>query len=165
MVVALQRGKKQKNRFWSFKWFMVMDRAGWLWRRKSSDKSPGGSDNLVSVSSHSEQCSDDQVQHHALILYHLHLFHFIWAVWLQLLPFTFSSMYSEFTIILKTLALFSVVGHWYFLGKMFPTTWVWSISNLTQESFILYKRNPNLSSTDPTFHPVVWFSHTLFSQV
>lgn len=72
---------------------MVMDRAGWLWRRKSSDKSPGGSDNLVSVSSHSEQCSDDQVQHHALILYHLHLFHFIWAVWLQLLPFTFSSMF------------------------------------------------------------------------
>ncbi|KAF8658164.1 hypothetical protein HU200_059637 [Digitaria exilis] len=53
---------------------MVMDRAGWLWRRKSSDKSPGGSDSLVSVSLHSEQCPDDQVQHHALILYHLHLF-------------------------------------------------------------------------------------------
>jgi hypothetical protein len=46
---------------------MVMDRAGWLWRRKSSDKSPGGSDSSLSVSSHSEQCSDDQVQHHALI--------------------------------------------------------------------------------------------------
>ncbi|WVZ88563.1 hypothetical protein U9M48_035069 [Paspalum notatum var. saurae] len=41
---------------------MVMDRAGWLWRRKSSDKSPGGSDSSVSVSSHSEQCSDDQGQ-------------------------------------------------------------------------------------------------------
>ncbi|CAN6330666.1 unnamed protein product [Urochloa humidicola] len=49
---------------------MVMDRAGWLWRRKSSDKSPGGSDSSMSVSSHSEQCSDDQVQHHALILDH-----------------------------------------------------------------------------------------------
>ncbi|CAL5098107.1 unnamed protein product [Urochloa decumbens] len=41
---------------------MVMDRAGWLWRRKSSDKSPGGSDSSLSVSSHSEQCSDDQGQ-------------------------------------------------------------------------------------------------------
>jgi len=41
---------------------MVMDRAGWLWRRKSSDKSPGGSDSSMSVSSHSEQCSDDQGQ-------------------------------------------------------------------------------------------------------
>ncbi|XP_062202200.1 filament-like plant protein 1 [Phragmites australis] len=39
---------------------MVMDRASWLWRRKSSDKSPGGSDSSMSVSSHSEQCSDDQ---------------------------------------------------------------------------------------------------------
>ncbi|XP_022684304.1 uncharacterized protein LOC101786921 [Setaria italica] len=41
---------------------MVMDRASWLWRRKSSDKSPGGSDSSMSVSSHSEQCSDDQGQ-------------------------------------------------------------------------------------------------------
>lgn len=41
---------------------MVMDRAGWLWRRKSSDKSPGGSDSSLSVSSHSEQYSDDQGQ-------------------------------------------------------------------------------------------------------
>ncbi|KAJ1264954.1 hypothetical protein BS78_08G040200 [Paspalum vaginatum] len=42
---------------------MVMDRAGWLWRRKSSsEKSPGGSDSSISVSSHSEQCSDDQGQ-------------------------------------------------------------------------------------------------------
>ncbi|GJM87896.1 hypothetical protein PR202_ga03896 [Eleusine coracana subsp. coracana] len=39
---------------------MVMDRASWLWRRKPSDKSPGGSDSSVSLSSHSEQCSDDQ---------------------------------------------------------------------------------------------------------
>ncbi|CAN6335674.1 unnamed protein product [Urochloa humidicola] len=46
---------------------MVMDRASWLWRHKS--KSPGGSDSSMSVSSHSEQCSDDQVQHCALILY------------------------------------------------------------------------------------------------
>jgi len=46
---------------------MVMDGAGWLWRRKSSDKSPGGSDSSLAVSSHYEQCSDDQVQHHALI--------------------------------------------------------------------------------------------------
>ncbi|ONM33884.1 Filament-like plant protein 3 [Zea mays] len=41
---------------------MVMDRAGWLWRRRSSDKSPGGSDSSLSVSSHSERCSDDQGQ-------------------------------------------------------------------------------------------------------
>ncbi|TVU51035.1 hypothetical protein EJB05_02439 [Eragrostis curvula] len=39
---------------------MVMDRASWLWRRKPSDKSPGGSDSSLSASSHSEQCSDDQ---------------------------------------------------------------------------------------------------------
>ena len=57
---------------------MVMDRAGWLWRRKSSDKSPGGSDSSMSVSSHSEQCSDDQVQNHAIILYPVHLFISSW---------------------------------------------------------------------------------------
>ena len=55
---------------------MVMDRAGWLWRRKSSDKSPGGSDSSLSVSSHSEHCSDNQVQHHALIcVLYIFLFH------------------------------------------------------------------------------------------
>ncbi|GJN13687.1 hypothetical protein PR202_gb00418 [Eleusine coracana subsp. coracana] len=40
---------------------MVMDRASWLWRRKPSDKSPVGSDSSVSLSLHSEQCSDDQM--------------------------------------------------------------------------------------------------------
>ncbi|KAF0888456.1 hypothetical protein E2562_014266 [Oryza meyeriana var. granulata] len=39
---------------------MVMDRTSWLWRRKPSDKSPGGTENTVSVSSHSEHYSDDQ---------------------------------------------------------------------------------------------------------
>lgn len=39
---------------------MVMDRTSWLWRRKPSDKSPGGAENTVSVSSHSEHYSDDQ---------------------------------------------------------------------------------------------------------
>ncbi|KAL5206790.1 hypothetical protein ABZP36_034999 [Zizania latifolia] len=39
---------------------MVMDRTSWLWRRKSSDKSPGGIESTVSASSHSEHCSDDQ---------------------------------------------------------------------------------------------------------
>jgi hypothetical protein len=82
---------------------MVMDRAGWLWRRKSSDKSPGGSDSSLSVSSHSEQCSDDQVQHHALIF---------------ISPEQFGCSYYFFTllhdnvfgvhhILLKTVALFS----------------------------------------------------------
>uniref|UniRef100_A0A0D9XXA4 Uncharacterized protein n=2 Tax=Leersia perrieri TaxID=77586 RepID=A0A0D9XXA4_9ORYZ len=40
--------------------FMVMDRTSWLWRRKPSDKSPGGIENTVSVPSHSEHYSDDQ---------------------------------------------------------------------------------------------------------
>uniref|UniRef100_A0A0E0MK56 Uncharacterized protein n=1 Tax=Oryza punctata TaxID=4537 RepID=A0A0E0MK56_ORYPU len=40
--------------------FMVMDRTSWLWRRKPSDKSPGGTENTVSVLSHSEHYSDDQ---------------------------------------------------------------------------------------------------------
>ncbi|KAL6905559.1 hypothetical protein ACP4OV_003160 [Aristida adscensionis] len=39
---------------------MVMDRASWLWKRKSSDKSPGQNDSSMSASLHSEQCSDDQ---------------------------------------------------------------------------------------------------------
>ncbi|XP_062182638.1 filament-like plant protein [Phragmites australis] len=37
-----------------------MDRRSWLWRRKSSDKSPGESDSSGSMSSHSEHCFDDQ---------------------------------------------------------------------------------------------------------
>ncbi|PWA46042.1 filament-like plant protein [Artemisia annua] len=40
-----------------------MDRRSWLWRRKSSDKSPGGEteSSAGSISSHSERFSDDQV--------------------------------------------------------------------------------------------------------
>ncbi|MQL79394.1 hypothetical protein Taro_011828 [Colocasia esculenta] len=37
-----------------------MDRRSWLWRRKSSDKSPGETESSGSVSSHSERYSDDQ---------------------------------------------------------------------------------------------------------
>ncbi|XP_020111770.1 filament-like plant protein 3 isoform X2 [Ananas comosus] len=37
-----------------------MDRRSWLWRRKSSEKSPGESESSGSVSSHSERYSDDQ---------------------------------------------------------------------------------------------------------
>lgn len=39
-----------------------MDRRSWLWRRKSSEKSPSGEtdSSAGSVSSHSERCSDDQ---------------------------------------------------------------------------------------------------------
>ncbi|CAN6362397.1 unnamed protein product [Urochloa humidicola] len=37
-----------------------MDRRSWLWKRKSSDKSPGESDSSGSVSSHSEPYFDDQ---------------------------------------------------------------------------------------------------------
>ncbi|VAI29449.1 unnamed protein product [Triticum turgidum subsp. durum] len=39
---------------------MVMDRTGWLWRRKPSDNSPGASDSSVPVSSHPQCCSGDQ---------------------------------------------------------------------------------------------------------
>ncbi|VAI15188.1 unnamed protein product [Triticum turgidum subsp. durum] len=39
---------------------MVMDRTGWLWRRKPSDNSPGASDVSVPVSSHPQCCSGDQ---------------------------------------------------------------------------------------------------------
>lgn len=38
-----------------------MDRRSWLWRRKSSEKSPGETESFGSVSSHSERFSDDQV--------------------------------------------------------------------------------------------------------
>ncbi|EOA30122.1 hypothetical protein CARUB_v10013232mg [Capsella rubella] len=37
-----------------------MDRRSWLWRRKSSEKSPGETESTGSVSSHSERFSDDQ---------------------------------------------------------------------------------------------------------
>ncbi|KAL2498556.1 Filament-like plant protein 3 [Abeliophyllum distichum] len=38
-----------------------MDRRSWLWRRKSSEKSPGGeTESSGSISSHSERLSDDQ---------------------------------------------------------------------------------------------------------
>nr|GMC98753.1 filament-like plant protein 3 [Ipomoea batatas] len=38
-----------------------MDRRSWLWRRKSSDKSPSGeTESSGSISSHSERFSDDQ---------------------------------------------------------------------------------------------------------
>ncbi|XP_038989834.1 uncharacterized protein LOC103701393 [Phoenix dactylifera] len=37
-----------------------MDRRSWLWRRKSSEKSPSDSESSGSMSSHSERCSDDQ---------------------------------------------------------------------------------------------------------
>ncbi|KAJ6931875.1 hypothetical protein NC652_015151 [Populus alba x Populus x berolinensis] len=38
-----------------------MDRRSWLWRRKSSEKSPGETESSGSISSHSERFSDDQV--------------------------------------------------------------------------------------------------------
>ena len=38
-----------------------MDRRSWLWRRKSSEKSPGETESTGSLSSHSERFSDDQV--------------------------------------------------------------------------------------------------------
>ncbi|RZS00418.1 hypothetical protein BHM03_00030115 [Ensete ventricosum] len=42
-----------------------MDRRSWLWRRKSSEKSPGETESSTSVSSHSERYSDHQVFSHA----------------------------------------------------------------------------------------------------
>ncbi|CAL5368813.1 unnamed protein product [Camellia sinensis] len=43
-----------------------MDRRSWLWRRKSSEKSPGETESSGSASSHSERFSDDQawLNHH-----------------------------------------------------------------------------------------------------
>ena len=38
-----------------------MDRRSWLWRRKSSEKSPSETESSGSISSHSERFSDDQV--------------------------------------------------------------------------------------------------------
>lgn len=38
-----------------------MDRRSWLWKRKSSEKSPSESESSGSLSSHSERYSDDQV--------------------------------------------------------------------------------------------------------
>ncbi|XP_010243856.1 PREDICTED: filament-like plant protein [Nelumbo nucifera] len=39
-----------------------MDRRSWLWRRKSSEKSPGETESSGSISSHSERYSDDQLE-------------------------------------------------------------------------------------------------------
>lgn len=38
-----------------------MEHRSWLWRKKSSEKSPGETESSGSVSSHSERLSDDQV--------------------------------------------------------------------------------------------------------
>ncbi|KAB1210477.1 Filament-like plant protein 3 [Morella rubra] len=38
-----------------------MDRRSWLWRRKSSEKSPGDTESSGSISSHSERFSEEQV--------------------------------------------------------------------------------------------------------
>lgn len=38
-----------------------MENRSWLWRKKSSEKSPGETESSGSVSSHSERFSDDQV--------------------------------------------------------------------------------------------------------
>ncbi|KAJ6737255.1 FILAMENT-LIKE PLANT PROTEIN 1-RELATED [Salix viminalis] len=45
-----------------------MDRRSWLWRRKSSEKSPGETESSGSISSHSERFSDDQFQQSHLFL-------------------------------------------------------------------------------------------------
>ncbi|KAL6955526.1 hypothetical protein U1Q18_048593 [Sarracenia purpurea var. burkii] len=37
-----------------------MEKRKWLWKRKSSEKSPGETESSGSISSHSERCSDDQ---------------------------------------------------------------------------------------------------------
>lgn len=39
----------------------MMDKKRWLWKRKSSEKSPGETESSGSVSSHSERFSDEQV--------------------------------------------------------------------------------------------------------
>lgn len=38
-----------------------MEKRKWLWKRKSSEKSPGETESSGSISSHSERFSDDQV--------------------------------------------------------------------------------------------------------
>lgn len=50
-----------------------MDRRSWLWKRKSSDKSPGESDSSGSASSHSEPYFDDQVLLNTLNSFFLNL--------------------------------------------------------------------------------------------
>ena len=40
---------------------LTMEKRKWLWKRKSSDKSPGETESSGSISSHSERYSDDQV--------------------------------------------------------------------------------------------------------
>lgn len=45
-----------------------MDRRSWLWRRKSSEKSPGEIESIGSISSHSERFSDEQVGDISVVL-------------------------------------------------------------------------------------------------
>lgn len=39
----------------------AMEKRKWLWKRKSSERSPGETESSGSLSSHSERYSDDQV--------------------------------------------------------------------------------------------------------
>lgn len=63
-----------------------MDRRSWLWRRKSSEKSPGETESSGSISSHSERFSDDQVSAFQSVLAEVIFFAFwrrSWLLWLE----------------------------------------------------------------------------------
>lgn len=52
-----------------------MEKRKWLWKRRSSERSPGETESSESISSHSERYSDDQVGGQ-LLNYHLYVFFF-----------------------------------------------------------------------------------------
>lgn len=43
-----------------------MEKKSWLWKRKSSDRSPGETESSTSISSHSESNSDEKMEHESL---------------------------------------------------------------------------------------------------
>lgn len=55
-----------------------MDRRSWLWRRKSSEKSPGETESSGSISSHSERFSDEQVYIITVVIWLSYGFLFFW---------------------------------------------------------------------------------------
>jgi len=79
-----------------------MDRRSWLWRRKSSLKSPGETESSGSMSSPSERFYDDQVAASLLALYVVNFFFQAIMVKLYLFP--------SFSIFLPTTLLPEMIG-------------------------------------------------------
>lgn len=78
-----------------------MDRRSWLWRRKSSEKSPGETESSGSISSHSERFSDEQVYIILVVIWLSYGFSFFWYRGIYVFDSIFMNFYTT-----------SVISHW-----------------------------------------------------